>query len=167
MTLRPSHLGAALMIAAFLFFMPVYSHADCFQCVCATDSHCDDTGQCEPHTQNCTRQEFEASCTTEYAIRAETSCETSECSKCRSCVSLFKLDGQNEEYITGCHSVDCHVGDCDYLCFVDLDEGTTYVLYVCLGYCPIDIESSCTDCAEDCEAIGCLYPSFSSTGCTP
>lgn len=138
----------------------------CSECFCISDNSCT-SGECSVSlTTNCTRREFTAACSGDYTLYTETSCTGGEnCFKCQSCANLFKLSSGIEVWIANGHTNTCDHGVCTSSTTIHLNEGDTYVLYVCKIPCP-DGSSVCGDnCTASSTAYACL--SYGVLTCTP
>ena len=163
----PNHVPATVLLAVFLcIFLTAPFVFGCSECLCFSDNSCSND-ECMPGlTTNCTRAEFTPACSGDYMFFARVVCGAI-CSKCMACVSIYKLTGGNEYYITDVHNNGCNVGICESSTVtIDLDESQTYVMYVCKVPCP-DGNSTYENFSESCAAYGCIAYGVTSTQCGP
>ncbi len=158
---------AMMILTVFLCLGKPIRVGACTECICFSDATCSTAGCSESLTANCTRTEFSPSCDGNYTFTTYTTCSggTGDCSKCQSCANLYKLEGSNETFLENCHTAECNIGNCNYVCTnsISLSATATYVMYVCKVPCPA--VQSCESCEENCTAYACL--SYAVTTCTP
>lgn len=159
---------ATAILAVFLCLAILPTAAfSCQDCFCVSDNTCSNTVCTTELTVNCSRLEFNPSCSGNYTLYSETRCigPNGACSKCRSCANVFKLTGGQEVWLANGHTDGCDFGICTSTSSVELAAGTQYVIYVCKIPCP---GSSCgTNCTESCTAYACLFYGVASGPCIP
>ena len=123
-------------------------------CVCVADYGCAEANTCF-NAYNCSSTTFNVPSTGSYVVTAGATCSAGSCKECRACVRVSHSQGSFPW---------CDLGDdCDVACVPNcnnllLYSTVTYTLTVCLIPC-MDGGSDCSDCGQNCRAVGCVMNS--------